>query len=334
MSKPKDKPHDRFFAEIFSYMPVARGFISEVLPDNVKPKLNLGELKLLPTSFVTPKLEKRIADLVFSCPKTGSEGNVAVCLIKEHKSSQPRYPHFQLLDYIREKWRQDRKEKRKPAPVICIVLHHGKRKWHYKSMAHYIEGMDDDLTAFSPLFDFVLVDLNKYPDGFLLSLDTLFLANALLVLKHSGEEDYIKNNMEAILVNYEKITAHESGISILRAIFVYIRKTTTFTSKNLEKMIETVPIQTKEFISGWDREIAEAQAQGIEKGIEKGIERGLNQKEVTIIRNGWAKGLTPELIAEIGEIPLERVKKEMAKLKKAAKKNGTKNGHLPKPNKK
>ncbi len=318
MSKPTDKPHDQFFSNIFSLLPVAKDLIAQFLSAEDVEKLDLETLALQPTTFVNTFLEKKISDLVFSCRIKGTREEVFISLIKEHKSSRPRYPHFQLLDYIVEKWRKERKARKRPTPVICILLYHGKNKWHYKGMSHYIKGIDEGLAKYNPLFDFVLIDLNKYSDDFILNLKAGFLINALLVLKHSGDEEYILRKFNTLVFRAEKMIYDETGNSILRTIFVYITKTTMISTEKLEKMIEKVPAIKKEFISGWDMSIAEAE----KKGIEKGIEKGLSIKELAIIRNGWTKGLAPEFIAEIGDIDIKKVKTEIAKLETEKRKKG------------
>ncbi len=48
--------------------------------------------------------------------------------------------------------------------------------------------------------------------------------------------------------------------------------------------------------------------EGIEKGLQEGIEKGLQQKELDIVMNLHRKNFTPEEVAELANVPLQRVR--------------------------
>ena len=47
---------------------------------------------------------------------------------------------------------------------------------------------------------------------------------------------------------------------------------------------------------------------GKEEGHEEGLEEGLGRKEHIVVERGWKKGMAPKEIAELADMPLERVK--------------------------
>lgn len=46
---------------------------------------------------------------------------------------------------------------------------------------------------------------------------------------------------------------------------------------------------------------------GEKEGIEKGMEKGIELKERVFVARGWEKGMTPEAIAELADMPVELV---------------------------
>lgn len=55
----------------------------------------------------------------------------------------------------------------------------------------------------------------------------------------------------------------------------------------------------------------------------KGLEKGLENKERIFVTRAWEKGLSPEEIAELADMPLERVREIIAELEKADEEDGT-----------
>ena len=331
MKKTKgSKPHDLLFSEVFSRKESAVSFIRHFAPEKLVEKLELNSLELQPTSYVKSKLKRSIADLVFRCKYGKKEAEV--CIIKEHKSRPPGDPHFQLLEYILEKWRQEKKQKRSRTPVICILLYHGKQKWKHRPMAAYIPGMDDTLEPYNPLFDYILVDLADYSDDFILGVETLFLVNALLLLKHSRETEYVRQNFETVFVHAEHYSTSPDGMQFINAMFVYLEKTTELSKEKIVEIAVKSPKLKDTIMQGytlldWAKEEAqiegraEGRTEGIKLGREKGREEERNRIEYLFILRAWQKKMAPELIAHLGDIPLEKVKRTMVELEAGKKKN-------------
>ena len=93
-------PHDAYFKAVFKMRALALQFIQFALPSAVLERLNLDSLELAPESFIDPKLQESLSDLVYVCQyKTGA--TLRICLLFEHKGYRPgREFHFQVLQYI------------------------------------------------------------------------------------------------------------------------------------------------------------------------------------------------------------------------------------------
>ena len=171
-------PHDQFFKGVFSQPEIAESYIRSFLPKEIWQLLQLDQLKLDVSSYVTSELKAYFSDLVWQCPYRDSEINIA--FLFEHKTFQPRYVHLQLLRYMLQLWEQDIREKRKYLrPVIPIIVYQGSKKWILKPMAECFPDVDKSLTKYVSNFEYELSDLPRIPEVDILKLDSKKLTLAL-----------------------------------------------------------------------------------------------------------------------------------------------------------
>lgn len=91
-------PHDRFFKTAMTQNAVAKSFFAEHLPAFVRDLIDLNTLHLEKESFVTPKLQLFMSDMLFSADFSGNPGYLY--LLVEHKSKPARTLPLTLLQYI------------------------------------------------------------------------------------------------------------------------------------------------------------------------------------------------------------------------------------------
>jgi hypothetical protein len=87
----KVRPHDAFFKESFSMLAIAKEYVLHFLPQAIVSKLDLDQMVLDNTTYITPELEQYYADLVWTC-KYG-KSKVRIAFLFEHKSKPEKYPH-------------------------------------------------------------------------------------------------------------------------------------------------------------------------------------------------------------------------------------------------
>jgi predicted transposase/invertase (TIGR01784 family) len=185
--------HDKFFKETFSRSEVAQSFIEELFPQEIKEKLNLKDLKRISESFIDDELEEYFSDIIYQTNLSNQE--TLVTLLFEHKSYTVLFPHIQLLQYILNIWKQEIKDgKTVLSLVIPIVIHHGDKKWEYKSMKSYFVDLPPVLHKFIPDFDYVLFSLSDIEDDRLASIKNVILSMSAMLLKHSHDknDDFLK----------------------------------------------------------------------------------------------------------------------------------------------
>lgn len=58
-------PHDRFFRESFGRIEVARNYLEEYLPANLRRLLDLTEMTLLDGSFIDEEMKEHQTDIIY-----------------------------------------------------------------------------------------------------------------------------------------------------------------------------------------------------------------------------------------------------------------------------
>jgi predicted transposase YdaD len=86
-------------------------FIEEVLPKQYRDKINLDSLRLSNSSFIDEELSEHLADFVYHAEYAGEPAKIS--LLFEHKSYQEDFPELQLLQYMTNAYKEERKQKKK-----------------------------------------------------------------------------------------------------------------------------------------------------------------------------------------------------------------------------
>jgi predicted transposase/invertase (TIGR01784 family) len=284
-----NNPHDKFFKETFSRLEVAQSFIQEVFPPDLLERLNLSTLKRVNDSFTDSELEEYLADIVYQTEYAGQK--TLVTLLFEHKSYVQKYPHLQLLQYILNVWKEERKQKRKLSVVIPIIIHHGEGTWKYKSMKSYFKGLHPSLNRFIPDFDYLLFTLDKIDDNQIANFQNLLLSVTTMLLKHSHD----KNDEFIKLSSFwaEKLNRLDADkqLEFIQTVFLYIENALNLTQEDL------TPIFTE--VSANVNDIAMTIADRIREEERTNIIKGLTQNGVSIELISKSLGLSIQKIEEI-----------------------------------
>ena len=289
------KVHDKFFKETFSRLEVAQSFIVELFPEELKEKLNIEDLKRIPDSFIDDELEEYFSDIIYQTNL--AEQSTLVTLLFEHKSYIVQFPHIQLLQYIINIWKQEIKEDKKILSVIIpIIIHHGDKKWEYKSLKSYFVDLPIALNKFIPDFDYLLFSLSDMRDDRLASIKNVMLSMSAMLLKHSHDknDDFLK--LTPFWLEKLKELDAQQQLDFIRSVFVYIQNAIDLTNK------EIPPIFTQ--VSNNVNDIAMTIADHIKE-----------ESTFNVIRNLVKKGYDVSFIAEITEISVKKVQAIIQKIK-------------------
>ena len=291
--------HDKFFKETFSRLEVAESFIEELFPQELKEKINLKDLKRISESFIDDELEEYFCDIIYQTNLSNQE--TLVTLLFEHKSYTVPFPHIQLLQYILNIWKQEIKDgKNVLSLVIPIVIHHGDKKWEYKSMKSYFVDLPQVLHSFIPDFDYLLFSLSDMADDQLISIKNVILSMSAMLLKHSHDENDEFLKLTPFWLEKIKELDAQQQLDFIRSAFVYIQNAINLTNKEIPTIFTRVSKNVNN--------IAMTIADHIR----------IEEREMTTlehIKGLLEKGLDADLIADAFKIPVKKVKDIIQKIK-------------------
>jgi predicted transposase YdaD len=233
-----NNPHDKFFKETFSRLEVAQSFIQEVFPPDLLERLNLSTLKRVNDSFTDAELEEYLADIVYQTEYAGQK--TLVTLLFEHKSYVQKYPHLQLLQYILNVWKEERKQKKKLSVIIPIIIHHGEGTWKYKSMKSYFKGLHPSLYRFIPDFDYLLFTLDKIDDNQIANFQNLLLSMTTMLLKHSHDKNDEFMKLTSFWAERLNRLDADKQLEFIRTVFLYIENALNLTQEDLTPIFTEV----------------------------------------------------------------------------------------------
>ena len=285
-------PHDKFFRTSFSRLDVVRSFIEEVLPKQYRDKINLDSLRLSNSSFIDEELSEHLADLVYQAEYAGEPAKIS--LLFEHKSYQEDFPELQLLQYMNNAYKEERKQKRKDKKpkkstvVIPIIIHHGVSAWKKVSMRNQFSNPHEDLLKFLPEFDYLLFSLNDFEDGQIANFKNTFLSTTAMLLKHSRDEKEKFLAIESFLIEKLKMLELSHENDFISSIFYYLHNSTDLTSTEIVIIFTKVSINITNIAMTATEQLRE-------------------ETTLNVIKNLIKKGVDAIFIADVVNLPLKKV---------------------------
>ena len=263
MSDTITNPHDSFFKEIFSRPEHARDFLQNYLPADLLRLLDLSSLKISKDTFVDPELQQHFSDLLYEV-KLPNQSVALVYLLFEHKSYPEPYIAFQLLRYMTRIWEQLLKQKQPLAPILPLVLYHGRSRWTVSPHFRDLFDLPEALRPYFPDFSYQLYDLSRYDEEQLKG--QIILQVVLRLLKYSLRpeiNDRLSNTLALLRQLAEKQT-------VMEYLYVFVR----YLSQGVDQVDETV---LQEAVMNLLDEGDEFMPTLAEKWKEEGIAIGLEQ---------------------------------------------------------
>ncbi len=298
MSQNKRKVHDKFFKETFSRLEIAKSFIEETFPFDIRNKINISTLEKINSSFTDAMLREHLADVVYRTQYAGQDAFVSVLF--EHKSYPEKYPHLQLIRYMNNIWYEEQKQNKDLSVVISIVIYHGETKWEKKSMLAYFGNPHQSLHTFIPQFDYLLFDLNEVEDHQIeLFKNDLFSLTAML-MKHCRDsaDDFMK--LESFLVKRLNALDIDNQVEFIKTSLRYIQKDISLTRNKLSPIFTQVSTNINNIAMTIADEIKEETTFEHIKGL---LEVGLNADK----------------IAQAFKLPVKKVQDMILKIKESSK---------------
>ncbi len=279
MAKKHLTPHDRLFRNTFSYRSEVLLFIKNFCPKSIYGHLDFRTLKIQNTSFVNEKLENSYSDINYTCKWRGSNREVLLSFLFEHKSYPVKFAEMQLLRYLLEGYEYQLKQGGPYSLIVPILLYHGKEKFNKTTFFENLELSDSDFGRYFPGFEFIKVDLSRYSDEELTAIGDSFLSALLLLFKHKKETEFILTNYQKIFIFVKGYKSKSATERFVETLVLYIYQTFTINQEEITGIVNDLPKNVSDmFVSTYDLAVQSGEKKGIEKGIKKGeligIEKG------------------------------------------------------------
>ncbi len=302
--------HDGLIQRAFESSADIEGFLLAVLPEPIGRSLRPGSVKLIAPRRTGDDLRSLLPDFLCTAEIEGSE--MLVGLILEHQSEPDPVMPLRMLGSAVAVWSQ---HSRQPAgsavgtrlpPVLPIVIFHGNRPWPGStdtlSMVELPAELRDKYVRFQPRSEFLLVDLSTIADERLRGAAmSAFARLALLLLKHGRSDDLLDRlrSLGALLTQLSQAPKGWDAIEVLLRYVMHVAaKTTT------EELGEALALS----LGNAGREVAmtlaeklieEGEKRGLELGEKRGKELGRREALREAAPRLFARGLTPDEIAEL-----------------------------------
>ncbi|WP_232423608.1 Rpn family recombination-promoting nuclease/putative transposase [Leptospira weilii] len=274
-------------------------FFKNTLPPEVVKLLDLENLELSESSFISEELKQEQTDLLFQIPlKSGNKLNVY--LLFEHKSYLENAIYIQLLGYLTEIYRNQQRNEESLSVVIPFVFYHGEKEWklgdrfldQFVLTSQEAEILKDFIPDFRiDLFDLKGIELKE-------KLESITFQVTLGVVQkiREGDLEFISHlpGLFSLLLGIEE---ESKRVAILRKLLLYIYWVRDLKPSELKGVLQRSKLEQYEelTVTTAERLISE----GIQQGIEKGVQQGKIEGKIETARNMLSEDIQLNVVLRI-----------------------------------
>ena len=286
--------NDKIFKTAFKQKESVIEYLQIFLTD-IASKLDLENLMLSDTNFVSEDLEEYFCDVVFETTLKDEhlKNKIRVILLFEHKKGIDSYfdLYLQLLFYIALIWKHDRKERRSPTIVLPLVINQSKRRIKQKTLHDSLKGIPDDLFIYIPQFQYHVLNVqpldNKPIDEKILNLNSKHILRSLLLSYIAIEHKDKLDNILIEIFKFYKNNPHQRDY--FHQLFVFLVKEGYFSNEEIKELL-------KEYLSEKESNNMLTTAQvwkqeGRQEGLQEGMQQGMQQGEYNKARLVCLRGI-------------------------------------------
>ncbi|MDL5247327.1 Rpn family recombination-promoting nuclease/putative transposase [Leptospira weilii] len=286
-----NNPHDRLIRETFQDKKEAATFFKNTLPREVVELLDLENLELSESSFVSEELKQEQTDLLFQIPlRSGNRTNVY--LLFEHKSYLENSIYIQLLGYLTEIYRNQQRNGEPLSVVIPFVFYHGEKEWKLgdRFLEQFILTKQETeiLKDFIPDFRIDLFDLKGIELKEKLESITFQVTLGVVQKIREGDLELISHlpGLFSLLLGIEE---ESKRVAILRKLLLYIYWVRDLKPSELKGVLQRSKLEQYE----------ELTMTTAERLISEGIQQGIEQEKLETASKMLQKGIDLKTILEI-----------------------------------
>ena len=287
----KHLSHDGLFRFAFDNKSVAESFARENLPGKIINELDFSSMTQDKDTFIDQKLSRCYADVLYHIRFKNNPAYLY--FLFEHKSWEPGFPGLQLLKNMTHIWEKHvlkHKDTKKLPPIIPLRIYHGESPWKVDTSFLSMFDIPDTLVKYIPIFSYELFDVSHMP------------------------EEQIKGEVKLrIVLMAFRYIFHPEIMSRLKNIFQLFRELPGKTEFNryLELLLIYLGSNIKDVKPD---QLRDAVDEALEEGgammstvFQQVMEEGEEKNKLKVARNCLMKGMDVRTIAEITELPVERI---------------------------
>jgi len=238
--------NDNFIRRVLSETANAATFLQVTLPETVRRSLDLTDIVLDPTSYISEAYKESLSDMVFKCKTQAEETLVDVYVLFEHKSHQDKKVLMQLLRYIYLMLQKDSDEKKPPRAIIPLVFYHGKMPWQIPTQFAQQFSVPETVKRFLLNYEYILFDTNQWDwesESSQPLKENIFLLSAMLLMKAAYQQNVGIIRQVFQLWHQMGFVQEQERINFL---MIYIAETQDVRIPELKQMLEESKIEGEE----------------------------------------------------------------------------------------
>ena len=298
-----------------------------VVPQLKGIKIDLDNLQLDTTSYVSPAMKASYSDVVYLTTlideTTQTKETVKVALLVEHKSKMPSQLllRLQVEEYINRIMTMNYDKKTDSTiPVIPIIFNQFDKGWTQQSFRSLFPHVPNLIKHFIPEFGMITVNLADLPDATIDSLNKYGTLKAtLLAMRNVRNKRFLKKHFEEIFVFLQK---YPEKTDLQSQLATYLLAPGLFTDDEIQELIDNIfsPVLKQEVMGAQKGFIAvayrtakaeleakfEAKLEAkVKKEAEKAekAEKALEFQRRSTVMRSWHKGLALDAIIYISNLP-------------------------------
>jgi predicted transposase/invertase (TIGR01784 family) len=274
-------PHDRFFRDSFGRSEIARNYLEEYLPDQVRRLLDLDTLALQDGSFVDETMREHQTDLLYQVQLT-TDGQAYVYFLFEHKSYPDPLVGLQLLRYMVRIWEQQVREEEELAPLIPLVIYHGKQAWRAATEFLALLDVPEGLRPYQPNFRYHLSDFSHLSDEEIRG--EVWLRVCLSVL-HAIFDPHLRDDLGRLVALILQLSKKRTGLEYIHTILYYLSTATgRIGREDLQQALLQQGEQGEKLMQTIAQEfIQQGLQQGLQQGVQQGMETAMRQNILELL---------------------------------------------------
>lgn len=267
------QPYDKLFKAAFSKKEVAIDFFKNRLPASIQSKIDLNDLQLESSSFVSEELKDSHSDLLYSV-KVGKKKAYLYLLVEQQTVVEQRQA-LRLLKYNVEIMERHLNQGGKTLPSIFnLVLYTGRKK--YRGPRTLLDAFENPTQFLDILQSKFIISLEEEDDSKILQDKKAALAE--FVLKQAEYREFC-----TFLAEHKQVRILLNSSSYFMPTVLFMASRDKHRPEDIIKIANLDPITKEKIMSGLERMQREAKQKGKAEGIQETI--------LKLIRAGFDKKL-------------------------------------------